>query len=678
MVFEHPKILYGLFLIAVPLLIHLLNFRKTRTIYFSSVKFLEEIESSHRNRRNLQDLLLMLMRMILIGLVVIAFAQPSIVRDPASVSNNGITGIYLDNSESMGIASGDETLLARAKSSAIDLIRSFRPDMRYYLLCNGNNSEFNGFADAEIAIERINNLQISDEGGSLTNILSQFVQLYDSTKTVISEVFLFSDFSLSNLNSPLPLQTVPLKIIPVSLNAGEVPNLSIDTCWFESPEHRISETDVLSLMLGNYSDQEFSEVTVSLQVNDTLRSQQVVSVPSNGKKRVDLPFTIRSKGWQKGRVSISDYPYEADNEMFFTYPIESGLPVLQLYGAESNRFIKAIFATDSTYRYEEYAVRGYPRSDFNGYNLIILNGIREMYPDLNERISKFLKTGGTVLFFPEMDGQLVNYNGFLSEMGLPSIVSINHYQIQSKIGSGLVKWIESIVINPGKNPRMPAVNQSFRFSTPNQDFSDLLSGMGGELLLSQFPTGNGRFVLASFPLNEESTDLMFHPLFLPLGYKLASSGNKETSIYQTIGNQSMIEMPVNVTSGSESVRLIFSGTGDQFSPEIRPGPGGSSVIFVEGLQKTGFYTLMQGEQMKAVIAYNMTRHESDLRIAADSLVLNHLRKAGWDALSYKKTERSLHNNSNIGTPDNQQIWHYLLIFSIIILILESWLMHNKK
>jgi len=678
MVFEHPNILYGLFLTAIPVLIHLLNFRKTRTIYFSSLKFLNEIESSQRNRRNLQDLLLLMLRILIIVLVVLSFAQPSFRKDRETGSDGGITGIYIDNSESMTLPSGDETVLSLAKNSAIDLIRSLPPDKRYYLLSNGNNRDFNGLADPELALERISNLQISTEPGTMSSTLEQWVHAYDSSKAIIPEIYLFSDFCRTNFETSLPVRSIPVKIIPVSLRKEEVPNLGIDTCWFESPEHRVNETDIISLILSNYSDQDYTDVTVSLQINDTLRSQQVTEVPANGKIKVDLPFTIRTKGWQRGRIWISDYPYEPDNELFFTYPIESGLPVLHLYGSAPNRFIRSLYSADSNYRYEEYQVTGYPRSDFDGFNLIVLAGIREIDQNLARRISDFVQTGGSVWFFPEIDGQLVSYNNFLSGMNLPAIVSVNSYQIQTRMGADLRKWMETVVVNPGKNPRLPSVNQSFRLSTVNQDFSQLFSGMGGELILAQFSFGKGLFILAAFPLTEISTDLMFHPLFLPLGYKLASSGIRDAALYQTIGNLTIMETAANLSSGYESLKLVRTGTGEQFSPDVRPGSGGNSIIFVEGLEKPGFYTLMQGETAKSVIAFNLTRRESDLKILSDSLVIDKLNNPDWNPVKFQQRDNDLHKNTKSISPSDKQIWHYLLIISILILLLESWIMHKKK
>ncbi len=42
--FKNPAVLYALSLIAIPIIIHLFNFKKYKTVYFSDVSFLESIK----------------------------------------------------------------------------------------------------------------------------------------------------------------------------------------------------------------------------------------------------------------------------------------------------------------------------------------------------------------------------------------------------------------------------------------------------------------------------------------------------------------------------------------------------------------------------------------------------------------------------------------------------------
>ncbi len=51
MEFTNPGFLYGLFALAIPVIIHLFNFRRFRKVYFTNVKFIEELKQETQNNR---------------------------------------------------------------------------------------------------------------------------------------------------------------------------------------------------------------------------------------------------------------------------------------------------------------------------------------------------------------------------------------------------------------------------------------------------------------------------------------------------------------------------------------------------------------------------------------------------------------------------------------------------
>ena len=78
MKFAYPEFLYALFAIAIPIIIHLFNFRKFKKIYFSNVEFLKEVQQETQAKSKLKHLLILLSRILAIVFLVFAFAQPFI------------------------------------------------------------------------------------------------------------------------------------------------------------------------------------------------------------------------------------------------------------------------------------------------------------------------------------------------------------------------------------------------------------------------------------------------------------------------------------------------------------------------------------------------------------------------------------------------------------------------
>lgn len=677
MVFEHPSFLFGLFLLIVPILIHFLNFHRTRTVYFSSLKFLKEVQSTHRNRRNIQDLLLLLIRLLIIACLVFAFAKPVRTNNPERVIPGGLVGLYLDNSLSMEINAAGESLLSQAKEQAGDIIRSYPPDTRFLLVTNGTNREFQGIADPEMALERVSGLVPEPSAACLADILKQFSG--DARlQQPCSAIYLISDFTDNLFAAPLPADSTGLPVFAVPVRTEAVPNISIDSCWFENPLHRPGQTEVLVVSVHNRSGEEIVNLPLSLTINDSLRNETNIRLAASSVTEARLPFTVAGTGWQQGRVSIADYPCEFDNELFFTYRIETGISVLELYEETPNPYFQRLLRNDPYFRTDEYPCKGFPRSDYKGYHAVILTGIRSIDDQLASRITNYLNQGGTVWFFPEPAGQLVNYNGFLASLNLPTIQNLAGYTIESVLGRDQEEWLRTVVLNPDKRIRMPVFHQSLLFQKTGIVRSEFLTSPGGDMILWQFPVGKGSFVLSSFALKEEGTDLMFHPLFIPLTFRITSTGITNEYLFTFVNNNKPISVYGALQNDAGPVRLRNKTTGTETFPVVKPGTGGKSMIYPEFAPIAGFYELNQGSQVLRLLAYNSDRRESDLTYTSDSLIVSRLKNSHWAAeIRFPERQRQNRSLQSSDLPGSN-LWHLFLISAMALLLAESFVMIRKK
>ena len=74
--FLYPQFLWALLAIAIPIIIHLFNFKKFKKVYFSDLRLLKEVEMETSKKSNLKHLLILLSRILAIAALVFAFAQP--------------------------------------------------------------------------------------------------------------------------------------------------------------------------------------------------------------------------------------------------------------------------------------------------------------------------------------------------------------------------------------------------------------------------------------------------------------------------------------------------------------------------------------------------------------------------------------------------------------------------
>jgi len=99
MTFFRPEFLKALFLLVIPIIIHLFEFRKFIPTRFTNVVFLKQLQQESRQSARLKKWLLLALRLAYFSALILAFARPVLLSD--TVQNSNTTLIYLDNNLSM-------------------------------------------------------------------------------------------------------------------------------------------------------------------------------------------------------------------------------------------------------------------------------------------------------------------------------------------------------------------------------------------------------------------------------------------------------------------------------------------------------------------------------------------------------------------------------------------------
>ncbi len=132
MQFKNPELLYALFLLVIPILIHLFQLRRFQKVQFTNVKFLKSVKLQTRKSSQLKKWITLLTRMLLLASVIIAFAQP-FIPNTEDFNEAQETVIYLDNSFSMQAKGSNGTLL---NESIQDIINTLPEDETISLFTN--------------------------------------------------------------------------------------------------------------------------------------------------------------------------------------------------------------------------------------------------------------------------------------------------------------------------------------------------------------------------------------------------------------------------------------------------------------------------------------------------------------------------------------------------------------
>jgi hypothetical protein len=140
MTFLAPAALFGILLLSIPIVVHLLKPRKMRRTPFSSLRWLRQTHQRLSRRIQWHQWLLFLLRASLITLLVLALARPIIYTSGGNQPTDRF--IILDVSRSMGYQPKDlPSTLDKARQLATSLAGQSRPGDRAAILLTGSHTQ---------------------------------------------------------------------------------------------------------------------------------------------------------------------------------------------------------------------------------------------------------------------------------------------------------------------------------------------------------------------------------------------------------------------------------------------------------------------------------------------------------------------------------------------------------
>ena len=134
-----------MFAVSVPVIIHLINFRRHKTLYFSNTSFLEDLKKETQTRTKLKQILILIARIFTIAMLVIAFAGPFIRSNSGkNQKQSEVNIIYIDNSFSMEAEGKKGVVFEQARQIAKQIIfnsdagKDLRSDCSNRFFCYSN------------------------------------------------------------------------------------------------------------------------------------------------------------------------------------------------------------------------------------------------------------------------------------------------------------------------------------------------------------------------------------------------------------------------------------------------------------------------------------------------------------------------------------------------------------
>ncbi len=598
MTFLNPFVLFGLAAAAIPILLHLLNLRKLKTIDFSTLRFLKELQKTSIRKLKAQQIILLILRTLIVIFSVLAFSRPTIKSTLPSIGTHAKSSIIvvLDNSLSMDITDEDGNRFSKAKKLTSEILGALEEgdEMAFIplssLIKNRKRSFSRNFAWLK---EEIDHCSVNPATATLNDGLRAAQGLLDASLHVNKEIYILTDLQQQEIHS-LELDSIKLFddktsvfLLPSLESKNSIDqNISIDTAIFISRVYAKDKPVELQTKLYNSSVTDAKGIIVSVLFNGERVAQRTVDIGAGSYINVSLQGIPHTTGLIKGEIQIENDVLESDNHRYFSFIISSAPKVALIGNQLETDFISLSIAPHASIL-KSYSANQSASVHFEDFDLLILAATLSQTE--MQRIDAYIQNGGSVLFFPSSTESIAVQQQFFSGMGLGPII----FQEFSESNPGIC------ISADRQHPILQGVFKGFNSENGLGDSPKIMKAlctqagqsiisMQGGSFLNEIRRGEGKVMYCAVPPSPAWSSFPFTGLMPTIIYRSAQylSAKEVFTLEKTAGQEAIILIPTK--SSASSIFTIKDPNGIESDMQAADLPGGMSLQFGKP-EMTGVY-----------------------------------------------------------------------------------------
>ena len=634
MQFKHPEILYFLFVLVIPILVHLFQLRRFKKEYFTNVQFLKELSIQTRKSSKIKKWLLLITRLLLLTALIIAFSQPFFkAKDSKNISNEMY--LVLDNSYSMQAKGNKGELLKRA----IQELLENTPENQTFSLITNTETYWN--TDIKSIQKEVQNISYSALPFQLESAMAKIKSRKSANN---KDVIIITD--------AIGLKPKQLKSIDKNFNtyfinpeAEQKNNISIDSVYMNQTLNDFYE---IGVNLKSFGEQN-NAIPIGLYNNNKLVAKTLVKFE---KPETSINFTIPKKDFN-GYVSINDASLKYDNIYYFSITKPEKINVISIGKTEKSSFLTRIY-TSKEFNYSNSTIETLDYNSIEKQDAIILNELENLPQALVTNLKSFVEKGGNLIFIPSSESKIAETNRFLGNFGQ---IQFGNNQNTSKLITKIAfqhPLFQSVFEKKIDNFQYPSTKQNFQLNTANppilsyEDQSCFLTSVQNQV--------SSVFVFAA-PINKMSSNFQNSPLIVPVFYNMAQNTQKTGVNSLTIGENQPFLVATNL---SKDEILEVQNENEKFIPTQQILNNKVKLQFNDYPIFAGNFKIYKKDEIVRNISFNYNRSESNLEQSQSQL------------LSDYKVEKSIETifNSLLSDRSNDEIWKIFVLLTLLFLFLE--------
>ncbi|MES2874615.1 MAG: BatA domain-containing protein [Bacteroidota bacterium] len=665
--FLAPGFLFALLAVAIPIIIHLFNFRKFKKIYFSNVRFLKFVQIQTSSRQHLKDRLILASRILATAFLVFGFAQPYIPNpEQKNAYRQQVVSIFIDNSYSMEAVNKEGTLLDESKRRAKEIASAYSLNDKFQLLTNDFEGKFQRLLNYDEFMKAVDEVKISSVTRDLGQIIRRQEDVFTKDPNSKKTVYIISDFQ-ENILPKAPVQAdTSVSVRLVRLKSNPQPNVSIDSIWFTSAIHKPGDSEQVVVKLRNNSDEEAENIPIRIMVNKQQKAIGSLTIEPRATANDTLSFSGLKAGWQEGEIEITDFPVVFDDRFYFSFNVQRSIPLLIINGGNENEYLNSVYRSDVFFTVTNVGFGNINYSGLNRYTLLILNEVGQISEGLIQQLREYVSKGGTLMIYPELAGNQEDLKTLLQTLGTDFPTEV--VTAETKVASINLQHpiFEGVFENIPQNLDLPVARKYLRYSSQNNTTKQrILEFPGRVTFFSEYRLGRGKVYLSAVPLNAETSNFARHSVFVPIMYQTALLSLRDQSLFHKLNRDQVIELPKLTLNANQTLKLRK----DKFEaiPDLRQNENVSQLYVADQIRQTGNYQLLKNDSLLNILSFNDPGPESDLNYANDRVIEAKFPGQQIDIITPKPgSMQGAVQSINQGT----SLWKLCIILALIFLAAE--------
>jgi hypothetical protein len=676
MSFLSPWYLLGLLGIGIPLAIHLIRRQRAERIVLPTVRFLKRAPKKLVYFQRIQQWLLLVLRIAIVGLLAIAFARPIITGAYLQLAGAAPQSLVILLDTSMSMQYTDR--FDRGKAAVIKILKSLQQGDEAAIITFADRPSLMKPLTTDLAALEIFVDNIPTPGYRPTHFLPALRladHILQSAHYQERTVVLVSDYQRSAAPAGRAVWTLSpgIRFKGIKVGDTEASNLTVADV---SPLERAAqdpETHIIAGRIQNFGTGPMPKARVLLEIDGTQLASRSLELQDKPEILVEFPVTVRKTGLHRGTLTVTGDRFEPDNARYFTFQVDPPLRVLCIRGESVGGgadnpaywFRSALVRqTRSPFQVDVIDPRGLTADALASYAVVVLMNVGNLSREQMKALRAYVKGGGGLLLAPADRVDSIDFNRNYEGLA-PAFLGRKHvFSDGTAVAMTPIQGRHSMIrfLQDGKTTDFGAARFHGYWGTEPAAGSDVILGFdNGDAALIASSVGNGRVLLFASSLDPEWNNFPRQVTYLPLLHEAMRylAGSRDPKGAYRVGEL------VPVIIAPEGAARVISPQGEASllrSTAVNP-------AFYQATDEPGFYEIRSGNRSTA-FAVNVSARESDLTaMAPDEIRDRVIHSEAPRVTSDAKQTSAL----RVQLESSQKSWWWLLLLVLALGLFETFL-----